>query len=268
MRNDLTYSNHIETAKKVRRTILEIIHTTQSPHIGSSFSIVEILVALYHEILDLSKGPDRDKFILSKGHACPALYATLFEHGFLTAQDLKGFAVDCGTLEQHPNMDQEKRIEVSTGSLGHGLSIGAGLALAAKVAKKDLGVFVLLSDGELNEGSVWEAALFAGHQKLKNLTALVDYNKMQALGFSKDILDLDPLGEKWESFGWHTQEVDGHDFGQILNAFGSRSSLRPNTIIFHTIKGKGVSFMENKLLWHYRAPDEEEYRLALKELTS
>jgi transketolase len=267
MKNPRTLSDFEKTAQKVRRTILEMIYRTKSPHIGSSLSAVEILVALYLKILNLSDRQDRDKLILSKGHACPALYATLFEKGFLNADDLKGFAVNCGTLEQHPKMDPKKGIEVSTGSLGHGLSMGAGMALGAKVSKKEFRVFVLLSDGELNEGSVWEAVLFAGHHKLTNLTALVDYNKMQALGFSKDILDLEPLGKKWESFGWHSQEVNGHDFGQIFSAFRSLSSTRPNAIIFHTIKGKGVSFMENNLLWHYRAPDDEEYRLALEELS-
>jgi len=267
MQNQITFSDLAETAQKVRRTILEMIYRTNSPHIGSSLSVVEILVALYFKILNLSGHPDRDKLILSKGHACPALYATLFEKGFLNADDLKGFAVNCGTLEQHPNLDLKRGIEVSTGSLGHGLSMGAGMALGAKVSKKEFHVFVLLSDGELNEGSVWEAILFAGHHKLKNLTALVDYNKMQALGFSKDILDLEPLSKKWESFGWHSQEVDGHDFGQIFSAFYSLSSTRPKVIILHTIKGKGISFMENNLLWHYRAPDDEEYRLAVKELS-
>jgi len=259
--------DYVATAQKVRRTILEMIYKTRSPHIGSSFSIVEILVALYFKVLNISDDADRDRFILSKGHACPALYATLYEKNFLTRGDIEGFAVDHGILEQHPKSDLKKKIEVSTGSLGHGLSIGAGMSLAAKVARKPFRVFVLLSDGELNEGSVWEAVLFAGHHALNNLTALVDFNKMQALGFTRNILNLEPLGEKWRSFGWHPQEVDGHDFGQIFRAVHNLSSDRPNVIILHTTKGKGVSFMENNLLWHYRAPDDHEFLLAKTELS-
>lgn len=267
MRTELSISDYVATAQKVRRTILEMIHKTRSPHLGSSFSIVEILVALYFKVLNLSDDTDRDRFILSKGHACPALYATLYEKNFLASGDIEGFAIDRGILEQHPKSDLTKRIEVSTGSLGHGLSIGSGMALATKVTKKSYRVFVLMSDGELNEGSVWEAVLFSSHHNLNNLIALVDYNKMQALGFTKDILELEPLGEKWRSFGWHAQEADGHDFDQILRAFDSISPDRPNVIILHTIKGKGVSFMENKLLWHYRAPDDHEFLMAMKELS-
>jgi transketolase len=160
-------------------------------------------------------------------------------------------------------------IETSTGSLGHGLSVGAGMALAAKHDGKNYRIYVLLSDGELNEGSTWEAVMFAAHHKLDNLTAIIDYNKLQALGYTKDIIDLEPLSQKWSSFGWEGREIDGHDFQQIFEAFGSTTSLvnKPGVVIAHTIKGKGVSFMENKLLWHYRAPDDEEYDKALRELS-
>ncbi len=258
-------------AKNVRRSILSIIHRTGSPHIGPSFSVVEILVALYFKFLNTSPedsyNPDRDRFILSKGHACPALYAVLAERGFLSKEELDSFAVDDGVLEQHPNRNLGCGIEISAGSLGHGLSIGTGMALAGKVDGQQRKVYVLLSDGELNEGSVWEAIMFAGHHRLNNLVALVDYNKMQALGYTRDIIDLESLGEKWKSFRWNVQEVNGHNFQQVFNSLRSLSYEKPNVIILHTVKGKGVSFMEDQLLWHYRAPNKEEYKLALKELS-
>jgi len=255
-----------EISRRVRKSVLEMIHRTGSPHIGPSFSVVEILVALYFRYLNTDAEPDRDRFILSKGHACPALYAVLHEKGLISREDLDGFALDGGTLEQHPVRDTGRGIEASTGSLGHGLSIAAGMALAGRADRKEYKVYVLLSDGELNEGSVWEAVMFAAHHKLDNLTALVDYNRMQALGCTQDIVGLDPLGEKWKSFGWHVQEVDGHDFREIFDSLGSLSPGRPNVLILHTVKGKGVSFMENEVLWHYRSPDDKEYEKALKEL--
>lgn len=265
------FSFYEKVSRNVRKTILEIIFKTKSPHLGPSFSIVEILVALYFRILNISQettfNSDRDRFILSKGHACPALYAVLAECGLLSKSDLDGFAVNGGTLEQHPNMDLSRGIEVSTGSLGHGLSIGAGMALAGKVDAKQYKVYVMLGCGELNEGSVWEAIMFAGHHRLNNLVALVDYNKIQALGSTRDIIDLEPLGEKWTSFGWDVKEIDGHNFKQIFNSINSLSPEKPNIIILHTVKGRGVSFMEDRLLWHYKAPDNKEYELALKELT-
>ena len=265
-----TIEHYQKLAGKIRKTVLDLIYKTKSPHIGPSFSIVEILIALYFKYLNVSPGssfnPDRDRFILSKGHACATLYAVLAEKGFLNKSDLDAFAVDNGVLEQHPNIDLKKGIEVSTGSLGHGLSIGTGMALSGKVDKKNYKVCVLLSDGELNEGSVWEAVMFANHHRLQNLIALVDSNKIQALGHTKDVIDLEPLGEKWKSFGWAIQEVDGHDFKQIFNALNLFSPEKPNVIILHTVKGKGVSFMENELLWHYRSPDDGEYERALKEL--
>ena len=263
----------LDLSKKIRKNILYIIHKTKSPHIGSSLSCVEILVSLFFKVLKVSPAkpadPDRDRFILSKGHACPALYSVLAEKGFLCDKDLEGFAVNCGVLEQHPNRDVDKGIEVSTGSLGHGLSIGLGMALAAKNDKKNHKIYVLMSDGELNEGSVWEAAMFASQHNLDNLIAIIDYNKIQALGHTKNIINMEPLSQKWNSFGWATEEIDGHEYNQILNKLNNIpfSKGKPSIIIAHTIKGKGISFMENKLLWHYRAPDDEEYEKALKELS-
>jgi transketolase len=265
---DLSYYQNI--AKQIRLAVLDIIYSTRSPHIGSSFSIVEILVALYFKVLNVFPNnpthEDRDRFILSKGHACPTLYAVLSKKGFISHDEMCQFAIDDCLFEHHPSIDLEHGIETSTGSLGHGLSVGAGLALAGKIDRKNYKVYVLLSDGELNEGSTWEAVMFAGHHKLNNLIAMIDCNKIQALGQTKDIIDLNPLKDKWEDFGWHAQEVDGHDFNQIFKALNSLNPSKSNVIILDTLKGKGVSFMENNLLWHYRAPDDEEYARAKEEM--
>jgi len=262
-----------DIACRARKKILALIYKTKGPHVGSSFSCVEILVGLYFNFLKVSsKSPqdlERDRFIFSKGHASPALYAVLYEAGFLTKDDLDRFAVSGGLLEQHPNKDLARGIEVSTGSLGHGLSIGAGMALAAKRDCKNYRICVLMSDGELDEGSTWEAVLFSSHHKLDNLLLLIDYNKMQALGFTKDTLELDPLCAKFEAFGWACAEVDGHQLPSIIEALEKVPFQinKPSVIIAHTIKGKGVSFMENSLYWHYSCPTESECALGLDELS-
>ena len=259
-----------ETARRVRQIVLDYIYKTKSPHIGPSFSIVEILTALYSGFLNISpeKTHDsgRDRFILSKGHACLTLYAVLMEKGFISKEDLSGFATNGGVLGHHPDRSADMGIELSSGSLGHGLSVGTGMALSGKVDGKDFRTCVLMSDGELNEGSVWEAVMFAGHHKLSNLIAIIDCNKMQALGHTRDIIDLEPVSAKWEPFGWNVQNIDGHSFEEIFSALGALSQDQPNLIVLHTVKGKGVSFMENSLLWHYRAPDDNEYKLATEEL--
>ncbi len=260
-------------SKEIRRRILEISHRTKSSHVGSSLSTIEILVALYFKVLNLDpanpKDPDRDRFILSKGHASLALYCILTKKGFISEKCLSGFATNGGTLEHHPNKDISKGIETSTGSLGHGLSTGAGMALAAKYDKRNHKIYALLSDGELNEGSTWEAVMFASHHKLDNLVAIIDYNKLQALGCTNDIINLEPLSQRWSSFGWAVKEIDGHDFQQVLEALESLpfTENQPSVIIAHTIKGKGISFMENKLLWHYRVPSSEDYENGMKELS-
>jgi transketolase len=265
-------ANYEEIARKVRRAILEVLYRTKGPHIGCSFSMVELLVALYCKILKVDpQNPadlNRDRFLLSKGHGVPALYAILAEKGFLDEKTLAGFAQDGGTLEQHPNKDIQKGIEITSGSLGHGLSVGVGMALAGKYDNRDYRTFVMLGDGELEEGSSWEAILFAGHHKLDNLTAIVDYNKLQALARVSDILDLDPLADKLKSFNWEVKEVDGHNIKEIINALENIpfQAGKPSCLIAHTIKGKGVSFMENDPRWHDRCPDEEEYKKALSEL--
>ncbi len=263
---------YTDIARKVRCDILKIVYNAKAPHIGSSFSIVEILVALYFKSLNISpdniKDENRDRFILSKGHGCPALYAVLKERGILKKEVLNGFGLDGGTLEEHPTRDLAKGIEVSTGSLGHGLAIGSGMAIAAKYEKRPYRIFVLMSDGEIQSGFVWEAAMFAAHHKLDNLVAIIDCNKIQALGNVKEINNIEPLADKWRSFGWGILEVDGHNFTQLLSAFDTIpfEKGKPSVVIADTIKGKGVSFMENNLLWHYRSPDETEYQNAMKEL--
>jgi len=259
-------------AKEIRKDILKIIYKTKSPHIGSSLSCVDILTALYFRILKIYPSnpefPHRDRFILSKGHGCPALYATLVRRGFFKKEILDKFAVDNGTLEQHPTCNISLGIEASTGSLGHGLSMGIGMAISGKYDKSNYRVFVLMSDGECNEGSVWEAAMFAPKHNLDNLIAIIDYNKIQAMNRTNEIVSLEPLVDKWKAFGWATHEINGHDFREIIETLEQVpfETDKPSVIVAHTIKGKGVSFMEDKVLWHFRHPNEEEYKAAWREL--
>ncbi len=249
-----------------------MIHRAKTSHVGSVFSAVDILAVLYEKILRIDPvQPDwieRDRFILSKGHACAGLYAVLAERGFFPESWLEEFCVDGGRLAGHASHIGVPGVEVSTGSLGHGLALACGMALVGKRENRPFRVFTLLSDGECDEGSTWEAALFAPFHRLDNLVSIVDYNKIQSLGTVKDVLDLNPLAAKWQAFGWSVLEIDGHDIAQIEDAFRAIPTQpgSPTCIIAHTIKGKGVSFMENKLLWHYRSPDQEELRLALSEL--
>jgi transketolase len=259
-------------ANRIRRRVLEMICRAKSSHIGSVFSVVDVLAVLYDQILRVDPvRPDwreRDRFILSKGHACAGLYAALAERGFFRESWLEEFFADGGRLAGHATHWGVPGVEVSSGSLGHGLSLGCGMAVAGKHDGLGYRVFVLLSDGECDEGSTWEAALFAPHHGLDNLVAIVDYNKIQSFGRVADVLNLDPFAAKWESFGWSVCEIDGHDHAQIANSLNRipRSSGRPTCIVAHTVKGKGVSFMEDKVLWHYRCPDAEERRLAFAEL--
>jgi transketolase len=259
-------------ASELRREILDLIYKTKSPHIGCSFSMVELLTALYFKVLKVDpknpKDPKRDRFLLSKGHGVPALYPVLVKKGFISQEVIDGFAKDGGTLEQHPTRNVDLGIEITSGSLGHGLSIGAGMALAGKYDGKDYRVFVYLGDGEIQEGSNWEAIMFAHQHKLDNLIAIIDHNKLQAMQRIEEVLDLSPLADKWKAFGWAVKEINGHDFKEILPALGGVpfEKGKPTCIIAHTVKGKGVSFMENEPRWHDRCPDESEYQKALKEL--
>jgi transketolase len=259
-------------ALAIRRDVVRMVHRARSSHAGSALSIADILAVLYDGVLRVDpvapEWPDRDRFVLSKGHACVALYAALAARGFFPSDQLDTFYRDGSKLFGHVSHKDVAGVEVSTGSLGHGLSIATGMALAAKRDGRTNRVFALLSDGECDEGSTWEAALFSGHHRLDNLVAIVDYNKIQSLGRVDDVIRLEPLAEKWRSFGWAAQEVDGHDVDALTAAMGALpiEPGRPCCLVAHTIKGKGVSFMEDRLLWHYRSPDDAELARALAEL--
>jgi len=262
-----------QISKGIRKKILRMTYESQTAHIGSSLSCADILTVLYFKILkidpDNSLSENRDRFILSKGHAAAALYAALSQRGFFPEETLENYCKDGGKLPGHSTKGCVPGVEVSTGSLGHGLSMGAGMALAAKHDKKDYKTFVLMSDGECEEGSTWEAALFSAHHKLDNLIGIIDYNKLQAFGRTSEILNLEPLGKKWESFGWEVKEADGHNFSEIEKILSEIpfQKEKPSLMIAHTIKGKGISFMEDKLEWHYKNLNEEEYKSALQELS-
>ena len=247
-------------------------HDGKTPHVGSSLSPVELLVALYFHAMKIvppgPTGPDEDRFILSKGHGCLSWYATLAEKGYFPAVWLKSYAQDGSPLAEHPSPRSAPGVEIATGSLGHGLAIGAGLALARQLDGRAGRTFVLVSDGECNEGSVWEAAMFAAGRKLDNLVVLVDYNKLQAMGRSEEVTALAPLADKWRAFGWGVREIAGHDLGAIVGALDALplEAGKPSAIVAHTVKGKGVSFMEDDLEWHYRPPNDHDLARALAEI--
>lgn len=253
-------------AKDVRRYIVKMHAKADSSHIASALSCVDILVVLYFGIMRFDK--IRDKFILSKGHAVSALYAILSKKCFFSEQVLDKYCINNTNLPGHCTRESISGVEASTGSLGHGLSIGTGMALARNYDKLKEKIFVLLSDGECDEGSTWEAAMFASHHKLDNLIAIIDYNKLQAFGRTEEVLNLEPFKDKWIAFGWSVKEVDGHDFKELIKVLKGVpfNKNKPSAIIAHTVKGKGISFMENKLEWHYRSPNSEQLEAALKEL--
>jgi transketolase len=259
-------------AAELRFQVIQISHKAGAAHLASCLSCIDVLTAAYWHVLDIDPAnptdPKRDRFILSKGHAAMALYSTLAYRGFFPRELLDTYGQDGGKLAEHPPANILPGVEAATGSLGHGLPIACGHALAARVmGVEPYRVFALLSDGECNEGSVWEAAMFAAGQKLDNLTVIVDYNKWQATARSNDTLALSPLREKWESFGWDAHQIDGHDIGALARAMDApNTSGKPVALIADTIKGKGVSFMEDDNNWHYRAPTADEVVLARKEL--
>jgi transketolase len=261
-----------ELAKRIRKHCVCMTGKANASHIGSSLSAADILAVLYAKALRFDPQrpdwPDRDRFILSKGHGCAALYAVLAECGFFPMEWLDNYYQNGSPLAGHATHKNIPGVEVSTGSLGHGLALGIGMALAAKRDSSAYRVFCLLSDGECDEGSTWEAALFAPHHKLDNLLAIVDYNKIQSLGTVKEVMDLEPLAAKWRAFGWAVRELDGHDIVSLEEALTKvpYEPDRPSCIVAHTVKGKGVSFMEDKLLWHYRAPRGDDLERALAEL--
>jgi transketolase len=260
-----------EFARRIRAHALRMVHAAGASHIGGCLSMADILSVLYTRIVRVDPAnpqrPDRDRFVLSKGHATAILYATLAEAGFFPLNELDTYCRDGSILTGHVSHGVPG-VEVSTGSLGHGLPIAIGMALAARSAGAGSRVFCLLSDGECDEGSNWEGALFAPHHKLDNLCVVVDFNKIQSFGTVAEVLSLDPFADKWRSFGWHVEEVDGHDVAALESVLSALPDAlgRPVVVIAHTVKGKGVSFMEKKLEWHYRSPSDEQLALALAEV--
>ncbi len=259
-------------AKRLRRHIITMIGKAGSGHPGGSLSAVEILTALYFKVLRHKPldphWPDRDRFILSKGHAAPVLYATLAECGYLPVDELLTLRQMDSRLQGHTDRTLTPGVEMSAGALGQGLSFAIGVALAGRINSKDYRVYVLLGDGECDEGQVWEAAMAATHFKVDNLVAIVDNNGQQLDGWNRDVMNLDPFPAKWRAFGWQVIEVDGHNIPQLIQAFDQAKKIKgqPTVIIAHTIKGKGVSFMESNNDFHGKAPNAEEVKLALKEL--
>jgi len=261
-----------EKAKTIRKDIIKMLAEAGSGHPGGSLSSVEIVTALYFHVLRLKPEeplwPDRDRFVLSKGHAAPLLYAALAERGFFPVDELLTLRKLGSRLQGHPAWGTLPGVEASTGSLGQGLSIGLGMALAGRLDQRDYRVYVLLGDGESQEGQVWEAAMAAAHYRVGNLTAILDHNGLQIDGPIEKVMSPLPLPDKWRAFGWEVQEVDGHNFRELLTAFdrAKRVSDKPSMIIAHTIKGKGVSFMEGVVDWHGKAPDRKLAGQALEEI--
>lgn len=269
---DLSITELKEMAKKLRRHVVSMIAIAGSGHPGGSLSAADIVTALYFKVMchnpQNPQWQDRDRFILSKGHAAPILYAALAESGYFPVEELATLRKLGSRLQGHTDRNLTPGVEMSAGSLGMGLSFGIGVALAAKLDSRGYRTYVLLGDGECDEGQIWEAALSASQFRLSNLTAIVDYNRIQLSGWTQDIMSLEPFSKKWEAFGWHTIDIDGHDFDQILSAFREAEVIKdkPTVIIAHTVKGKGVSFMENNANFHGKAPNPEETERALKEL--
>lgn len=263
----------VHLSKEIRKESLKMVFNAKASHIGGALSMADLLAVLYEEILNLSpenvSDNNRDRFLLSKGHACTGLYAVLALKKFFSMDELLNYSADDSLLLSHAS-HKVNGVELSTGSLGHALPVASGIALAAKRKNKSFKIYCMLSDGELDEGSNWEAILFAPQHKLDNLIVVVDYNKIQSFGSVKEVLDLHPLKKKFQAFNWNVIETDGHDHDQIHNAFknAGKNKYKPTVIIADTIKGKGVSFMENDLLWHYRSPSVEQLDEALKEIDS
>ena len=261
-----------ELASSVRRWDLQVVHGAKLGHVGGEMSATDILVTLYFAVLRIDPSrpddPERDRFILSKGHSAVALYTTLAHAGFFPLEELHTFAQPLSHLNGHPDRNKVPGVETNTGPLGHGLPVAVGAALAAKLQDSSWRVFALTGDGELQEGSNWEAAMSAAHYKLDNLTVIVDRNRLQQGDWTEQTMHLEPLAEKWRAFGWSVSEADGHNIAQLLDMF-SRIPFeagKPNCIIAHTHKGQGVSFMRDKAAWHHRVPNAEELARALEEL--
>ena len=265
----MKYTSSLELAKAVRITSLKMVVSSNASHIGSALSISDILSVLYLDILNINKNnltdKERDIFILSKGHAAVALYSTLALRGFFPVEDLKTFAKPLSDLNGHPNRNKVPGVESNTGPLGHGFPIAVGTAIGAQLAKNGSRSFVVMGDGELQEGSNWEAAMFAGHRKLTNLIAVVDRNGFQQGSPTSKTNELDPLDKKFESFGWEVCIVDGHDYAALHKVF-TDPQTKPRVVIAQTTKGKGVDFMEGKAEWHHKVPSAEQYEAALEQV--
>ena len=263
-----------EQAKKIRIGIIESVYRASSGHPGGSLSIADIMTYLYFEEMNIDpknpKAADRDRLVLSKGHAAPALYSTLANRGFFPVDDLRNLRQIDSYLQGHPDMKGTAGVDMTTGSLGLGISAACGMALSAKISDDKYRVYAILGDGECEEGQVWEAAMFASHYKLDNLCAFLDYNGLQIDGAVADVIGPAPFKEKFEAFGWNVIEIDGHNFDEIRSAakVARETKGKPTMVVMNTVKGKGVSFMENKTNWHGSAPNEEQYNLALQELNA
>jgi transketolase len=260
-----------ELSWKIKRHGVEMTHISGGSHIGAILSVSDIVAVLYADILNIDplnpEKEDRDRLILSKGHAGAAIYAALAEKGFFPVDELATHYGNGSRLSGHVSHKGVPGVEFSTGSLGHGLPVAVGMALEAKLSHKPYHIYVIIGDGECDEGSIWEASMFAHHHRLSNLTVIVDYNKMQSLDFCEKTLSLNPLDKKFESFGYNVFSIDGHNHEELKNVFNRKSDNgNPQLILAHTIKGKGISFMENNILWHYRTPQDKEYEAAVKEL--
>lgn len=255
-------------ARDIRLIILEQSRRAHVGHIGSALSVADIIASLYGRVLRINtpSDPDRDRFILSKGHAALALYAALALRGFISGEQLNTFCSDGSLLGVHPEHALEG-VDFCSGSLGHGLSYGAGAALAARLQQSSRRVFVLMSDAECNEGSVWEAAMFAAHHGLGNLTAIIDLNGQQALGYTKDVCRITNMTERWRSFGWDADEIDGHDVDALAERLQHHTGECPQMLVARTTFGKGVSFMQSQIKWHYLPMTEDEYRQAVTEVS-
>ncbi len=269
-RNRITELKKI--AANVRKNALTAVHAAASGHPGGSLSIADILTLLYFEVMNIdpenAKNPDRDRFVLSKGHCAPALYGVLAERGFLPREEMKNLRKTGSCLQGHPDMKSVPGVDMSSGSLGQGVCAANGMALAGKIDKKDYRVYTILGDGELEEGQVWEAAMYAPHYKLDNITLFVDFNGLQIDGNITDVMSPLPIDEKFLAFGWHVIVCDGHDYEAMLAAIheAQKTKGKPTAIILKTVKGKGVSFMENNAAWHGSAPNDEQYAQAISEL--
>lgn len=266
----MSYAQLEQVAKSIRQNIVQMVHAASSGHPGGSLSAAEIVTYLYFKEMNINdpKDENRDRFILSKGHAAPVLYSALAEKGFISKDSLNTLRRINSKLQGHPDMKKVPGVDASTGSLGQGLSIANGMAYGFRMDNKPNKVYVLLGDGEVQEGMVWEAAMFAAHNKLSNVTAILDHNGLQIDGKNDEVVSVEPLDKKFESFGWHVIKINGNDFSEIEKAFEERKKItdKPVMIIAKTIKGKGVSYMEDNPGWHGKAPNDEELQIALKEL--